>query len=171
MVGVEWAWRIAELRQRGGALAAFVAACCDDRERAMEARELADRLLASASVDLDAAEDTVRTLTEWAADLAEHPYRPRAPRPDEADRLTRDHLKDVLRDHLPTEAIDWRSGTKLSLDVYFFALRRVRGLCAQTREDVFYTYGRGTMALDLGHRAAAQREVLRLRELRDLYAA
>ncbi|MDO0912658.1 PucR family transcriptional regulator ligand-binding domain-containing protein [Streptomyces sp. DT2A-34] len=34
------------------------------------------------------------------------------------------------------------------------ALRSVRGLDPQTREDVFYTYGRGTMALDLGHRAA-----------------
>ncbi|MEJ8670594.1 hypothetical protein WKI71_25770 [Streptomyces sp. MS1.AVA.1] len=99
------------------------------------------------------------------------PASSRRPPPDEADRLTRDHVKDVLRDHLTAPARDWLSGTKLSLDVCFFALRRVRGLDQRTREDVFYAYGRGTMALDLGHRAAAARELARLRELRELYGA
>lgn len=171
MAGREWAWRVAEMRQRGGALAAFVAACGDDEERCRAARELAVRLLASDPDDLDTAQEIVRTLADWADDLADHPHHPGVPRPDEADRLTRDHVKDVLRDHLTTPARDWLSGTKLSLDVCFFALRRVRGLDQRTREDVFYAYGRGTMALDLGHRAAAARELARLRELRELYGA
>ncbi|MEU9050067.1 hypothetical protein AB0D37_06625 [Streptomyces sp. NPDC048384] len=171
MAGREWAWRVAEMRRRGGALAAFVAACGDDEERRRAARELAVRLLASDPDDLDTAQEIVRTLVDWADDLADHPHHPGVPRPDEADRLTRDHVKDVLRDHLTAPARDWLSGTKLSLDVCFFALRRVRGLDAQTREDVFYAYGRGTMALDLGNRAAAARELARLRELRELYGA
>lgn len=165
--GRERAWQAAESRQRAGALAAFVAACGEDDERAAAARELAARVLAA---DPDAAEEIVRTLTQWADELADHPHHPGEPRPDEADRLTRDHLKDVLRDHLPTESRDWMSGTKLSLDVAFFQLRRARGLDPQTREDVFYIYGRGTMALDFGHREAAQREVARLRALREAYA-
>ncbi|MEV7002398.1 hypothetical protein AB0N62_32590 [Streptomyces sp. NPDC093982] len=159
------------MRQRGGALAAFVAACGDDEERRRAARELAVRLLASDPDDLDTAQEIVRTLVDWADDLSDHPHHPGVPRPDEADRLTRDHVKDVLRDHLTAPARDWLSGTKLSLDVCFFALLRVRGLDAQTREDVFYAYGRGTMALDLGNRAAAARELARLRELRELYGA
>jgi hypothetical protein len=159
------------MRQRGGALAAFVAACGDDEERRRAARELAVRLLVSDPDDLDTAQEIVRTLVDWADDLADHPHHPGVSRPDEADRLTRDHVKDVLRDHLTAPARDWLSGTKLSLDVCFFALRRVRGLDAQTREDVFYAYGRGTMALDLGNRAAAARELARLRELRELYGA
>ncbi|MFF5481460.1 hypothetical protein ACFY5C_29620 [Streptomyces sp. NPDC012935] len=171
MAGREWAWQVAELRQRGGALAAFVAACGDDEGRCREARELARQLLTSDPGALDAAHEIVRTLADLADDLADHPYHPGVPRPDEADRLTRDHVKDVLRDHLTAPARDWLSGTKLSLDVCFFALRRVRGLDPQTREDVFYAYGRGTMALDLGNRAAAARELARLRELRELYQA
>lgn len=167
---MQWAWRAAELRQRGGALAAFVAACTEDTEQAGRARELAARLVASDAADLEAAEDIVSTLARWAEDLADHPCHPGESRPDEADRLVRDHVKDVLRAHLSAIERDWMSGTKLSLNVYFFALRRARGLDARTREDVFYIYGRGTTALDLGHRAAAQREVNRLRELRDRYA-
>ncbi|WP_405587133.1 hypothetical protein [Streptomyces sp. NBC_01092] len=155
-------------------MAAFVGACRGrDDERAREARELAARVCALAydGGDLEAAEDVVLTLEEWADELVDHPYHPGVPRPDEADRLTRDHLKDVLRDELTTPARDWMSGTQLSLDVDFNALRRTRGLDRRIREDAFYAYGRGTMALDLGHRAAARREVARLRELRDTYAS
>lgn len=173
MVGLqrERAWQVAELRQRGGALAAFVAACADDEERARAAGGLAAQLFASEPTDLEAAEWIVRTLTAWADDLTDHPHHPGAPRPDEADRLTRDHLKDVLRDHLPPQARDWMSGTRLGLDVSFFQLRRLRRLDPRTREDVFYTYGRGTMALDFDHREAAERELARLRELREAHAA
>ena len=32
-------WRVAELRQRGGVLAAFVTACCEDEKRARAAQE------------------------------------------------------------------------------------------------------------------------------------
>ncbi|QOV36399.1 hypothetical protein IM697_41455 [Streptomyces ferrugineus] len=163
----EWAWRIAELRQRGVGLAAFVAACGEDEARALEARRLA--ALVYVTGDVDEAEGIVLTLEEWADDLAGHPHHPGVPRPDEADRLTRDHLKDVLRAHLTPPARNWMSGTRLSLDVSFHALRRARGLDPRIREDAYYAYGRGTMALDLGHRAAAQREVERLRELRDAH--
>ncbi|MFE4574762.1 hypothetical protein [Streptomyces chartreusis] len=168
MVWWERAWRIAELRQRGDVLAAFVAAC-GDGERARQARELAAGVcgLAYAGGDLDAAEDTVRTLEEWADDLEDHPYRPGAARPDAADRLTRDHFKDVLREALTVPARDWMSATRLSLDVHYQALCRAHGLDRRTREDAFYVYGRGTMALDLGHRAAAERETARLRQLRE----
>ncbi|MFC5215679.1 hypothetical protein [Streptomyces coerulescens] len=168
MVWWERAWRIAELRQRGDVLAAFVAAC-GGAERAWQARELAAEVcgLAYAGGDLDAAEDAVRTLQAWADDLADHPYRPGEPRPDAADRLTRDHFKDVLRETLTTPARDWMSGTRLSLDVHYQALCRARGLDPRIREDARYLYGRGTMALDLGHRAAAQREAARLRQLRE----
>ncbi|MGW1952236.1 hypothetical protein ACWCPI_05640 [Streptomyces sp. NPDC001920] len=168
---MERAWRFAELRQRGGALAAFVAACAESRERAERASTSAVRLMSCGPSELDEAEDIVRTLTDWADDLADHPHHPGEPRPDEADRLVRDHVKDVLRDRLTVEARNWMSRTKLSLDVCFFQLRRVRGLDPRIREDVFYIYGRGTMALDSGRREAAEREVRRLRELRDTYAA
>ncbi|MFE6944661.1 hypothetical protein [Streptomyces chartreusis] len=63
-------------------------------------------------------------------------------------------------------ARDWMSATRLSLDVHYQALCRARGLDRRTREDAFYVYGRGTMALDLGHRRAAEREAARLRRLR-----
>lgn len=168
---MEWAWQVAELRQRGGALAAFVAPCTDDAEPAREAREMAARLLTSDAADLDAAHGIVATLAEWVDELAEYPHHPGVPRPDEADRLTRDHLKGVLRDHLATEDRNWMSGTKLFLDVDFRALCGVRGLDPQTREDIFYTFRRGTMALDLGHRAASERELARLRALREAHAA
>ncbi|MGI5377351.1 hypothetical protein ACQEV2_24535 [Streptomyces sp. CA-251387] len=168
---MEWSWQVAALRQRGWALAAFVAACTDDPERAREARKLAAQLLGPGPADLDAAHEIVRTLDEWADDLADHPHHPGEPRPDEADRQARDHVKDILRGRLAIADRDWMSWTKLCLDADFFALRRVPGLDRQTREDVFYTYGRGTMALDLGHRAAAERERARLSRLSEAHAA
>ncbi|MFG1668179.1 hypothetical protein [Streptomyces sp. Y7] len=168
MVSFGRAWRIAALRQRGVGPAAFVAACGGrDEERSRQARELATGVctLAYDGGDLDAAEDALRTLEAWADDLGDHhPYRPGAPRPDAADRLTRDHFKDVLREALTTPARDWMSGTRLSLDVHYNALCRARGLDPRVREDAFSLYGRGTMALDLGRREAA-----RLRQLRETY--
>ena len=164
------AWRVAELRQRGGVLAAFVAACCEDDGRARAARDLGARLAAYGPADRWQAEEAVATLERWAGDLADHPYRPAAPRPDEADRQTRDHFKDIQHERLTTAARDWRSGTRLSLDVYLSQLSRVRGLDPWVREDVYYLYGRGTMALDLGDRATAARETARLRALRDAHA-
>lgn len=170
MVGMEQVWLFADLRQRGGALAAFVAACADDEERARAAGELAAQLLALEPTELGAAQEIAWTLAEWADELADHPHHPGVPRPDEADRQARDHVKDILRGHLAIADRDWMSWTKLCLDVDFFALRRVRGLDQETREDVFYTYGRGTMALDLGHRAAAEREMARLSRLSEAHA-
>ncbi|MDI9831918.1 hypothetical protein [Streptomyces sp. KAU_LT] len=162
-------WRVAELRQRGGVLAAFVAACCDDEKRARAARDLGARLTAYGPADRWEAEEAVATLERWAGDLEDHPYHPGVPRPDESDRQTRDHFKDVQRDRLTTAARNWRSGTQLSLDVYLGQLSRVRGLAPCVREDVYYLYGRGTMALDLGDRATAARVTARLRELRDAH--
>ncbi|MFE5188715.1 hypothetical protein [Streptomyces sp. NPDC056628] len=164
------AWRVAELRQRGGVLAAFVAACCEDGERARAARDLGARLAAYGPADRWEAEKAVATLERWADALEDHPYHPGVPRPDESDRQTRDHFKDVQRDRLTVAARDWRAGARLSLDVYLGQLRRLRGLDPCVREDAYYLYGRGTMALDLGDRATAARETARLRELRDAHA-
>ncbi|MGW4083961.1 hypothetical protein ACWEGS_13090 [Streptomyces sp. NPDC004822] len=162
-------WRVAELRQRGGVLASFVAACCDDGKRAGAARDLGARLAAYGPADRWEAEDAVATLERWAGDLEDHPYHPGVPRPDESDRQTRDHYKDVQRDRLTTAARNWRSGTRLSLDVDLSQLCRVRGLDPRVREDAYYLYGRGTMALDLGDQATAAREAARLQELRDAH--
>ncbi|MEV8089094.1 hypothetical protein [Streptomyces nigra] len=163
-------WRVAELRQRGGVLAAFVAACCEDEKRARAARRLGARLAGFAPADRTAAEEAVATLERWADDLADHPYRPVDPRPDEADRQTRDHYKDIQHERLTVAARDWRKGARLSLDVYLSQLSRARGLDPRVLEDAYYLYGRGTMALDLGDRATAVREAGRLRKLRDAYA-
>ncbi|GAA2449008.1 hypothetical protein [Streptomyces macrosporus] len=162
----ERAWRFAELLRQGSVLSAFVAACADGEERAREARELGARVFAADPADLEAVEGIVETLTEWAEELADHPHRPDEPRPDEADRQVRDFLKDVLRDELSSRARDWMSRTELALEVNFLALRGMRTPAPRTREDAFYLYGRATMALDLGYRAAAERGAESLRELR-----
>ncbi|WP_367038365.1 hypothetical protein [Streptomyces sp. Je 1-332] len=168
MTDMEQAWQVAELRWRSNTLSAFVAACSRDEERARQARELAQQALECNPDDIEAIQEIqeiVWTLADSAEDLADHPHYPSEPRPDETDRLVRDHLKDILRNHLPTEARDWMSGTQLFLDVDFHALRQLPALDSRVREDVFYTYGRATMALDLGNRQAAERELERLREL------
>lgn len=170
MTDMGQAWQVAELRWRSNTLSTFVAACSQDEERARRARELAQQALESNLDDVEAIQEIVWTLADSAEDLADHPHYPIEPRPDEADRLVRDHLKDILRNRLPTEARDWMSGTQLSLDVDFHALRHLPALDSQVREDIFYTYGRATMALDLGNQEAAERELDRLQELRKSHA-
>ncbi|MQY05596.1 hypothetical protein [Actinomadura macrotermitis] len=157
--------RLAELRRRSAALSAFVAACAGDRERAREAGRLAGQVFAADLADVEAAEEAAETLARWADDLREHPHRPTEPGPEEADLRMRDHLKDVVRDHLPVEFRDWMSEARLSLEFGFRAMSRASD--PRIREKAAYIYGRGTMALELGHREAADRELERLRELED----
>lgn len=166
---MEHAWKIAGLRQQIGTLSAFVAACTDDSERKRNATRLAQQAFASDPADLAAVQEIAWTLAEWAEDLHDHSCHPVEPRPDEADRQVRDHVKDVLHSHLPGDTRDWISGTKLFLDVAFRALSRLPTLDPRTREDAFYIYGRGTMALDFGHRGAAERELERLRKIQRTY--
>jgi hypothetical protein len=169
MVEMEQAWAFADLRQQISTLSTFVAACSDDSERAREATQLAQQAFASAPAELEAVQRIAWTLAAWAEDLEDHPHHPGELRPDAADRQVRDHVKDILRNDLPYDVRDWMSVTKLFLDVDFRTLSRSPALDPRTREDVFYIYGRGTMALDFGHREAAERELERLRNLRRTY--
>jgi hypothetical protein len=165
-VDFQRAWQLAELRWWSSALAAFVVAYTADEERAREAAQIADSACSSDVEGLEVVRERVQKLAVWAGELADHPHYPAESRPDEADRQVRDHLKDIVRDHLPAEFRDWMSGTQLSLDVTFQALRDASALDPRARQDAFYLYGRATMALEVGDRETAERELERLRDLR-----
>jgi leucyl-tRNA synthetase len=167
---MEQAWELADLWWRSNALSTFVAAYTNDADRAREARQLCDQLFGADSVDLAAAEDIVSTLDGWAWELADQVPAPAEPRPDEADRQVRDYVKDVSRDRVPRELREWAERTQSFLDFIFKALIRGQALPAWVREDVRYVYGRATMAIDLGHRAAAERELERLRRYEITFA-
>ncbi|GAA1558445.1 hypothetical protein GCM10009827_094250 [Dactylosporangium maewongense] len=157
------AWELAHLWWRSNVLSTFVAAYTNDADRAREARQLCDQLFGTDSVDLAVAEEIVSTLDGWAWELADQVPVPAEPRPDEADRQVRDYVKDVIRDRVPAELRDWAERTQLFLDVTYKAVMREQTLPARVREDVRYVYVRGTMAVDLGNRTAAERELERLK--------
>ncbi|MEV7021197.1 hypothetical protein [Kitasatospora sp. NPDC093558] len=166
----ELAWQVAELRWRCGTLAGFVASCTDVEGRAREAARLAGEAFGADPGDLAALQVMHDVLAGWAEELGDHPHRPTDRRPDEADRRVRDHLKDVLRTHLPVATRDRVAAVQLSLDVDFDVLRRLGTLSGQEREDVHYVYGRATAALDLGHVQEAERGAKRLDDLRRRHA-
>ncbi|MGW2255904.1 hypothetical protein ACWCXH_38040 [Kitasatospora sp. NPDC001660] len=163
---MERAWQAAELRWQCGTLAGFVAACTDVEGRAREAAEPARKAFATDPGDVEGLQEIHSVLTRWAEELEDHPHRPAARRPDETDRRVRDHLKDVLRTHLPAATRDRSAAVQLALDVDFDVLRRLRTLSCEEREDVFYVYGRATAALDLGHVEEAEHAAKRLDDLR-----
>ncbi|GAA1583483.1 hypothetical protein GCM10009678_77690 [Actinomadura kijaniata] len=119
--------------------------------------------------DLDTARAGLDDLVDWADRWADHPHRPAEPRPDEADRQIRDYAKDAYPERLSVRQRDRVGRITLFMNV---GLRALAGadLPRQVREDVFYLYGRVSMALDAGHLAAAERELARLEELRERYA-
>jgi hypothetical protein len=93
------------------------------------------------------------------------PWAPPLPRPWEADDQTRDYVKDTPGHTLPPALRDRLDLIALHLRVTGRRLRSAPGLDAATRQDVFYLMGRATLALDLAHPAAAQRELDRLTAL------
>ncbi|MCL6736232.1 hypothetical protein [Streptomyces neyagawaensis] len=107
----------------------------------------------------------------WLADMYDEarevalPWAPTLPRPCEADRQTRDYVKDTLSRTLPPELRDRLDAIALSLSVTGRRLQRATGIDAATRQDVLYLTARAGMALDLAHPAAAQRELDRLTAL------
>ncbi|MGW7067056.1 hypothetical protein ACWGII_18540 [Streptomyces sp. NPDC054855] len=90
---------------------------------------------------------------------------PWKPRPDEADRQTRDYAKDLRHAALPARARGEMGRIELSLEVRFLALCRQPGLDCRVGQDIFYVAGRAAMALDLGPLEAAEREVQRMEQV------
>lgn len=162
-------WRLAALRRDANALAPFVAYATDDPDTARRAPRLAARVFAAAPADLDEAQDAVDTLRAWSRALTPHPHQPDTPRPAEADARTRDYVADIRREALDGAAPEWRFTVKLFLSV---GLRELlaRPLAPEVHEDARYLHARTTMALDLGHRAAAEAELARFQELRREHA-
>lgn len=163
-------WEFAKLCRQANYLGTFVAACTDDPERSHEARGLIDQAFASDPTSFYEINQIVRQLGEWAAELADHPHLPLAPRPDEEDRQARDYVQDFLRNERSADTRNRMASLQLSLDVTFDALRRMHTLDVCARQDASYLYGRATMALDFGDFISADRELVRLKELVEAHA-
>jgi hypothetical protein len=168
----ETAWQLAELRLRSNALSTFVAAYADDADRAREARRLGDRVFTLGPDDLAEADLIVATLAEWFREVPDDVPRPPWCRPAAADRMVRDHLKDVLREHASYDEREARDRPGFLLDYYLGKVLRHPAASPQLCEDARYVHGRATMASDFGLRAAAEREEQRLSDyLADLESA
>ncbi|WP_328894478.1 hypothetical protein [Streptomyces sp. NBC_00236] len=162
-------WQRAEVSRRLDVLSGFVAMCAagDDDARRRLARLVAeaDAALSASPPDADVASERLEELVQWAdTEWADHPYRPVEARPDEADRQTRDYVKDLRHTAVPAHVGCEMGRIELSLEVRFLALCRQPGLDCRTRQDVFYVAGRAAMALDLGHLDVAELEIRRMEQ-------
>ncbi|MEV7434064.1 hypothetical protein [Streptomyces griseoviridis] len=170
MAGLYEIWQRAEVSRRLDVLSGFIAMCAAGDD---DARRRLDQLVAGAHAALSAsppdlllASDHLDELVWWAdTEWADHPYRPVEARPEEADRQTRDYSKDLRRAALPVDVRDEMGRIELSLQVRFLALCRQPGVDRRMRQDVFYVAGRASMALDLGHLEAAEREIRRMEQV------
>ncbi|MER6202962.1 hypothetical protein ABT234_37015 [Streptomyces sp. NPDC001586] len=170
MAGLYEVWQRAEVSRRLDVLSGFIAMCAagDDnaRRRLAELVACADAALSALPPDLVIASEYLDELVWWAAtEWADHPYLPVEARPDEADRQTRDYAKDLRHAALTVRDRHEMGRIELSLEVGFLALCRQPGLDCRIRQDVFYVAGRAAMALDLGHLEAAEREILRMKQV------
>ncbi|MEU3598956.1 hypothetical protein ABZ714_09540 [Streptomyces sp. NPDC006798] len=162
-------WRLAALRRDANALAPFVAYATADPDTAREALRLSAQVFAATPAELDEAQDAVDTLRTRADALTPHPHQPDTPRPSDADARTRDYVADIRREALDGAAPEWRFTVRLFLSVGLRELLR-RPLPPEVREDALYLHTRTAMALDLGHREAAEAELARFQRLRREYA-
>ncbi|WP_234311752.1 hypothetical protein [Streptomyces griseus] len=118
-----------------------------------------------------AAEGDAASARAWVADLYDEacaaglPWAPPRLRPCEADRQTRDYVKDELRRALPVHLREELDSIAIYLSVTARRLRTAPGLDAAARQDVLYVTARAGMALDLAHPTAARRELERLKAL------
>ncbi|MFI9204720.1 hypothetical protein [Streptomyces sp. NPDC053048] len=173
---MEKTWQRNEVSKRVDVLASFLASRPRYRTDA-EAREaLADTVeIVRESLEddsFDVARRCLADLESEAAEWADHPHYPRAPRPSDADSQVRDYVKDEVRDQLSVKVRDDDLGLlRMSLGLRATTLTRLPGLAAQEREDLWYVQGRATMALDLGHVEAARRELNRLNEMVERFTA
>ncbi|MEU3659851.1 hypothetical protein AB0E77_08810 [Streptomyces sp. NPDC032940] len=170
MAGLCEIWQRAEVSRRFEVLSGFVATCVagDDEARRRLAQLVAhaEAALSPSPPDFAVASKCLDELVRWAdREWADHPYRPVEARPDEADRQTRDHAKDLWHAALPVHVRDEMGRIELSLEVRFLALCRQPSLDCGIRQDIFYVAGRAAMALDLGHLEAAEREIRRMEQL------
>ena len=170
MAGLYGIWQRAEVSRRLDVLSGFVAMCVagddDARRRLAQLVAGADAALSTSPADVDTAAEYLDELVRWAdAEWADHPYRPAEARPDEADRQTRDYVKDLRHTALPAHVLDEMGRIELSLEVRFLALCRQPGLDCRTREDIFYVAGRAAMALDLGQLDVAELEIRRMKQV------
>lgn len=160
------AWQLAELEQQVDAYSSFLDACpWTDTAVRLRCRDLADSARKALSLGmLDEGRFFSGQLVEHAWEWRHRPGYPDVCRPEEADGRARDLVKDVLRrgDFAPIFRKQV-SDLKLSIEVTYGRLIRHPDLDQCVRGGVGYVYGRATMALDLGHFAAAQRELARLR--------
>ena len=160
-------WQLARLEQRIHAYASFLEACPwpDDEARRsyLNVVDLAQAELALGNVG--EVQDCLWSLVEWAEPWRTRPGFPEVRSATQADRLARDLVKDHLRPQFPVWFRDRISSLKLSIDVTFNRLDSRSDLDRATRDELFYVYGRATMALDLGHIQAAEGELLRLKEV------
>ncbi|WP_351222520.1 hypothetical protein [Streptomyces sp. NPDC002133] len=159
-------WRRAELSKRLDVWSSYLGSRVD--EGATGRRELEEVLAAArtaqAAGDLDSAEDLSRRLIDDAGEYG-LPHAPSAPRPEEADAQVRDYVKDLLPEALSLAERDGLDRVSLFLRC---ESRRLRGRCdidPLTRQDIDYVYARAWMALDLGQVEAANRELVRLRDI------
>ncbi|MEV0576507.1 hypothetical protein [Streptomyces sp. NPDC050392] len=170
MAGLDEIWRRAEVTRRLDVLSGFVAMCVagddDARLRLTQVATDADEALSASPPDLVAASGYLDELVRWAeTEWADHPCRPVEPRPDEADRHTRDYAKDLRHAALPVHVRDEMGRIELGLEVRFLALCRQPELDCRIRQDIFYVAGRAAMALDLGYLEAAEREIRRMEQV------
>lgn len=157
-------WQLAKLEQQIDAYSSFLEACPWPDEQTRFSCRLAVEAARSglARGSIDELQELLADLIYLAEDWRHRPGFPEARSAAEADRLARDRVKDHLRAEFPVQFRDRIGSLKLSIDVTYNRLSGDSRLDRCMRDDVFYTYGRATMALDLGHVRAAEQELARL---------
>ncbi|MGW3088439.1 hypothetical protein [Streptomyces sp. NPDC001108] len=132
------------------------------RERLRSALESARA--AAAAGDREFARTRVADMYEEAEE-ARLRWAPTAPRPREADGQARDYAKDRLRGTMSVHRRERLDTLAILLRVGARRLLALPGLDGAVREDIDYITARASMALDLDHPVAAERELERLRAL------
>ncbi|MBO0652943.1 hypothetical protein J1792_09110 [Streptomyces triculaminicus] len=173
---MEKTWERSEVNQRAEVLASFLASRPRYSTDAVARKTLTHKLeIVRESLEddsLDVARRCLEDLEDEAAEWADHPHYPAAPRAHEADAQVRDYVKDELRSRLSTKQRGDRDVLRGSIE---YTRRRLLfntpNLTMFDRLDVHYISGRALMALDLGHLYMAGRERERLREIAKRYEA
>lgn len=162
------AWQLALLEQQIDAFSSFLSACpWTDPAMRLTCRDLADAAREALTPEtFGRARLDLNKLVDHARQWRDRPGYPGVHRPEVADALARDLVKDVLRrGDFPFLFRKQASDLKLSIDVVFRQLQRYANLDKGDGISASYVYGRATMALDLGDFVAAREELVRLEEM------